>query len=79
VPIGPYRADLLITSAQARLVVECDGAAFHSNPEAMERDKRRDRYFLTQGVPVMRFMGSEIKRDPRGCAAQVGIWIRAQR
>jgi len=79
IPIGPYRADILITSAGRRLVVECDGAEYHNSPEAIERDKRRDRYCVTQGMAVMRFIGSEVHRDPRGCAAQIGLWIRAQR
>jgi very-short-patch-repair endonuclease len=79
VPIGPYRADILIEAGGRKLVVECDGAAFHNGPEAVARDKRRDRYCATQGMAVMRFSGAEIKRDPRGCAAEVGIWIRAQR
>lgn len=79
VGIGPYRADILIEAAGRKLVVECDGAAYHTCKEAVERDRRRDRYCATQGMAVMRFSGTEIKRDPRGCAAQVGIWIRAQR
>lgn len=76
--IGPYRADILIESRGCRLVVEADGAAFHNSIEQVERDKRRDRYCVTQGIAVMRFTGREIQRDPRGCAAQVGVWIRGR-
>lgn len=79
VPLGPYRLDMLVTVAGRKLVVESDGVAFHSSLEAVERDKRRDRYCVTHGMAVMRFTGPEINRDPRGCAAQVGLWIMAQR
>lgn len=79
VPLGPYRLDMVVTSAGRKLVVECDGVEFHSTREAVEHDKRRDRFCVTQGYAVMRFTGPEIARDPRGCAAQVGLWIRAQR
>ena len=79
VPLGPYRLDMVIESGNRRLVVEADGAAFHNSPAMIEHDKRRDRFCVTQGYAVMRFTGAEIARDPRGCAAQVGLWIRAQR
>lgn len=78
-PIGPYRADIMIEVAGRKLVVECDGSAYHNTPEAIQRDKRRDRYCVTQGLAVMRFTGKEIQDDPRRCAAEVGVWIRAQR
>lgn len=75
--IGPFRADILIKDGARELVVECDGAAFHAaSSEQVERDKRRDRYCAARGICVMRFTGSEIHRDPRGCAAEVGLWIR---
>jgi very-short-patch-repair endonuclease len=75
--IGPYRADILVRSGNRALVVECDGAEFHATTkEQVERDKRRDRYCAARGICVMRFSGAEIKRDPRGCAAEVGLWIR---
>lgn len=77
-PVGPYRADMLVESRGAKLVVECDGHAFHSSRDQVEYDKRRDRFFVTQGLAVMRFSGREIQRDPRGCAAQVGVWIRGR-
>lgn len=78
--IGPFRADILITDGpRRRLVVECDGAEFHSiTKEQVERDKRRDRYCAARGICVMRFSGSEINRDPRGCAAEVGLWINLE-
>lgn len=75
VPVGPYRADILVQYDGRQLVVECDGGKFHNNPEAVAHDKRRDRYFVLQGIAVMRFTGVEIQRDPRGCAAEVGMWI----
>lgn len=71
--IGPYRADVLIAG---KLVVEADGKAFHNAPEAIQHDKRRDRFCAINGYAVMRFTGDEILRDPRGCAAEVGQWIR---
>lgn len=75
VSVGPYRADMMIECRGQRLVVECDGATFHNNPKAIAHDKRRDRFFVLQGIAVMRFTGEEINRDPRGCAAEVGLWI----
>lgn len=75
-PIGPYRADILVEVRRRELVIECDGAHYHGSPEQVERDKRRDRYCTACGMSVMRFSGSEIHRDPRGCAAEVGLWIK---
>lgn len=75
--VGPYRADILVEESGRRLVVECDGRQFHAvTKDQVERDKRRDRYCVARGIYVMRFTGSEITRDPRGCAAEVGCWIK---
>lgn len=76
--IGPYRADILVEIDGRKLVVECDGAAYHAaTKDQVERDKRRDRFFVAQNIPVMRFTGSEINRSPRACAAEVGSWLEA--
>lgn len=75
-PVGPFRADIVVETRDRMLVVECDGRAFHCSEEQVARDKRRDRYFAARGISVMRFTGSEIHRDPRGCAAEVGLWIK---
>jgi very-short-patch-repair endonuclease len=76
-PVGPFRADILVADGDRLLVVECDGAEFHAiTKEQVERDKRRDRYCAARGICVMRFSGTEIHRDPRGCAAEVGLWVK---
>ena len=55
-----------------KLVVECDGHAFHEKTALQaKRDKSRDRDLLADGHPVMRFTGSEIYRAPLMCATQV--------
>lgn len=75
--IGPYRLDILVEDGGRKLAVECDGAEFHAiTQEQVERDKRRDRYCAARGICVMRFTGAEIHRDPRGCAAEIGVWIK---
>lgn len=76
--IGPYRADIMIEMGERRLIVECDGAAYHAaNKEQIARDKQRDRFFVAQNISVMRFTGSEINRSPRACAAEIGSWLEA--
>lgn len=78
VRIGRFRADILLTDHRTmrKLIVECDGREWHSREDQVDRDKRRDRWFASQDIPVMRFTGSEINRDARGCAAQIGEWVR---
>ena len=74
--IGPYRVDILLEIDGRKLVVECDGAAYHAETkEQIERDKRRDRFFAARNISVMRFTGSEIARSSRACAAEVGSWL----
>ena len=59
-----------------RLVVECDGHDFHERTkDQAARDRSRDRMFQGKGYGVFRFTGSEIWRDPIGCARQVIEWL----
>lgn len=74
--IGPYRVDFLFTvhvhGKSARLVVECDGHDFHEKTkEQAQRDKARDRYFVGEGIAVLRFTGSEIHRDVQACVEEI--------
>lgn len=74
--VGRYRVDFLVWFVVGDLIgqiaIECDGHDFHEKTkEQAAKDKRRDRDLLASDIPVMRFTGSEIFRDPHGCAKQV--------
>lgn len=69
-----YRADFMIYVSGAkqrhRIVIECDGHDFHEKTKAQaQRDKSRDRFFISHGVPVLRYSGSEIFKDPYAAAS----------
>lgn len=49
---------------QERLVVEIDGFAFHSSPEAFERDRQRDGTLAAAGLRVMRVTWRQLTREP---------------
>lgn len=80
--VGDWRVDFLIhyydfgypdrPEKWASLIVECDGHDFHERTkEQAKRDRRRDRAAQRDGIPILRFTGSEIWNDPIGCALQV--------
>jgi very-short-patch-repair endonuclease len=47
-----------------RLVVEIDGFAFHSSPEAFERDRQRDGVLAAAGFRVMRTTWRQLTSEP---------------
>ncbi|HEY0259958.1 MAG TPA: DUF559 domain-containing protein [Lacisediminihabitans sp.] len=55
---GAGRVDFLIGR---RLVVEADGAAFHTSREAFEEDRRRDAALSSAGYHVLRFSYTQIE------------------
>ena len=58
-----------------KLIVECDGHDFHERTkEQAARDRSRDRALTALGLEMFRFTGSELWRDPMGCAEQVYDW-----
>lgn len=71
---GPkYRLDFgmgFVWEKRSWLVaVECDGHDFHERTkEQAANDRARDRELMLSGVRTVRFTGSEIYRDPQGCA-----------
>lgn len=53
-PIGPFFADFC--NPVAKLVIECDGAAWHQDKE---KDDRRQRFIEQQGYTVLRITGKQ--------------------
>ena len=75
-PIGPYRADFLVTFESyahafrhgEKIVIECDGHDFHERTkEQAQHDKKRDRYMQALGFRVYRFTGSEVYKSLGKC------------
>lgn len=56
-----YRADFLVDE---KLVVEVDGAAYHSSPEAVASDKRRDADMRLEGYSILRIPAKVVFRNP---------------
>lgn len=69
-----YRFDFAVrlhTEAFPRVFIECDGAEFHSTPEQLENDKRKDEAIRKRGSTILRFTGRQIFRDAASCAEQI--------
>jgi hypothetical protein len=63
------RPDLAIwvpADPTVKIIVECDGFEYHSDPTAFQRDRVRDRQLMEAGFRVRRYSGSEIFKDPIG-------------
>lgn len=65
---GRYRVDFL---ANGWLVIEIDGAAWHSSPEAQARDQRRDAYFESLGYTVLRIPAKVVFESPQEAVQRV--------
>lgn len=59
-PIGPYILDFFCTGA--KLDVEVDGFQ-HGSPENQVNDALRDAFLENQGIKVLRFWSSHLRRD----------------
>jgi len=77
VQVGQYRVDFVVALRSLDFgtgffAVELDGHDFHEKTkEQASRDKARDRYLQSRGIAVFRFTGSEVWKDPAGCASSL--------
>jgi very-short-patch-repair endonuclease len=55
----------------ARLIIEVDGATYHSAPAAVERDHNRDQALFLAGYTVLRFIWKEVDQRPDRVLAKV--------
>lgn len=63
-----YRADFLIDE---KLVVEIDGATYHSSPEAVARDRKRDDYMKREGFAILRIPAQVVFQTPAEAVRRV--------
>jgi very-short-patch-repair endonuclease len=67
-----WPADIVLSCpsiSKKLVVIECDGHDFHERTkEQAARDRKRDRAVQSAGHIMLRYTGSEIYRDPLGCA-----------
>jgi very-short-patch-repair endonuclease len=77
--LGGHTVDLyLIGGDGGELAVELDGHDYHERTkEQAARDRKKDRDLLRSGVPVVRFTGSEVYRDPDGCVEELTECLQA--
>ncbi|MCD9589366.1 AAA domain-containing protein [Streptomyces sp. 8ZJF_21] len=74
---GNKRIDLVVVGARGRLAVECDGERYHSTPEQVQHDQRRDRELQRVGWTFWRIRESEFRFDPDEALA--GLWEELNR
>ncbi|TLP44918.1 DUF559 domain-containing protein [Cohaesibacter sp. CAU 1516] len=68
VPVLNYRLDFLIDDG---LIVEVDGAKWHSTPEAIERDAERDKALAREGYEILRIPAKVTLYNPEDAIKQV--------
>jgi very-short-patch-repair endonuclease len=73
VEMKPYRADFLVNNW---LVVEIDGAAYHSSGEAVERDRVRDEFMHERGYTVLRIPAKVVFSMPDEAVDRVQSSLR---
>ena len=80
--VASYTVDFFIVPEDTalenvKIAIELDGHEFHEKTQQQVRnDKVRERAIVQQGVTVLRFSGSEIVRNARGCVEEVEKFLR---
>lgn len=78
-PWGRYRIDFVLRNVSGRMLfIECDGRDYHSSPEQVERDRKRDEEIKAAGYRVFRFSGADINHSPVACVSMLPLspWQR---
>lgn len=60
-----------------KLVIECDGHDYHhASKQQVQKDYERETNLKMAGYDVLRFTGSQIYKDPIGCAKTIFDYIK---
>lgn len=68
--VGKYRPDIILVSADKKIIFEIDGFAYHNTQEQLTKDKQRERDLSLMGYKVYRFSGTEIYRNAQKIALE---------
>jgi very-short-patch-repair endonuclease len=71
--MGPYTTDFYC--AQAKLVVEVDGAS-HQTPEANEYDRARDAWMQQQGIQILRFTCAQVENETTKVLDEIDSFLK---
>lgn len=75
--VGSYVVDF--HDEGARLVVEVDGRAFHSEPEVFRRDRARQNRLVLAGYRVLRYAAYDVLADADAVASEIVTEVRRRR
>jgi len=75
-PVGPYKID--VAFPELKIAIETDGWAFHSDPDAFRRDRKRQNYLILQGWRVLRFTWLDLVEYPQRVIAEIRAAISAR-
>ncbi len=70
-PASGYFIDFAIVDK--KIAIEIDGHDYHKTIEQRTHDSKRDRDLDLEGWRILRFTGSEVRRDAEGCAKRATI------
>lgn len=79
---GVYIVDFLIrpravSTAVIGIVIELDGHEFHEKTKGqVSKDKARERAIVRKGLVLLRFSGTEVVKNARGCVGEVADYVR---
>ena len=62
-----------------KLAIEADGIYWHSLPNIVEKDARKDADLQSQGWTVLRFTGDEIRESPQRCVDEIVKVLKQKR
>jgi very-short-patch-repair endonuclease len=71
VSAGGRRYEIDVAFPRARLALEVDGRAFHSDGQSFQRDRRRQNDLVAAGWTVLRFTWSDLTERPHEVIARV--------
>jgi very-short-patch-repair endonuclease len=75
-PIGKYRVDF--AHIPTMTAIELDGHTTHSSPDAIAKDRKRQREIEEQGWHVIRFGGKEVHSDATACAIEALRYLASE-